>query len=375
MPDKKRVFTDLLSTFGRQNISQVSVFFCLKYLNEISDDDRIDVLKKVFEAAIAAKNEAVAREALEAIWVAYSWKEQNAMDVRGDRLYGKVHERAEAEFHPYLRNIFWKLPDGEEKRNPVFADLKLRILEFVSVAWKAEPTEESKEAFRFLCAAFDGVAKLGTSENPRANYSQEFRFVTEKEKKGILDFVRRCTDFTFDAKRAPFWLELEWVPEKFKEILVLARARNGGIALALGDIRNAGLLAGFNTLKVERSEAACEAIRVEGAVIATLDSWAQELIKEMKTPWSSKDKEIGQSEYVRAKLSVKEINSQKKIVRIGVKLYKGDSKELCQDVIGRARRHVSKFVALYSCNVVLSVESEEFPELNQEINRNLIPSV
>jgi len=353
MPDKERVFTDHLSRFGCQNISQAAVFFCRNHLNEISDDERIAVLKKVIDAAVAAKNEAVAREALEAIQVAYSWKEQNAANET-DRLYGKALERALTKFQSYIQDIFWKLPDAEEKRNPIFADLKLRILEFVSFAWEAEPTEDSKNAFRFLCSAFPVL---------------KFR---EKE---VLELVRNRTGFGFDIKHIPFWLGFKDAPGKLKEILVLARARNGGVALALEDIRNSSLLAGFHALSGERSEAACEDMRVTGACIATMDAWGNSLIERMKKPWTAIDKEIGQSEYVRANLWVKGINLEKRAIVIGVKLYKGDSKELCQDVIGRARRHAFKFAKEHGRNIVLWIESDEFPELNQEISSLSVLSV
>jgi hypothetical protein len=154
---------------------------------------------------------------------------------------------------PFLRHLirlYWVLPDCNyeptlsgsdrhpyQKRVPTMLGSKAYIIATAAAKWTAERTKESIAAFRFLVDAYDG-RQPGAPQDER-------RYVSPEEHRCIdVEAIRTTAEwFTADALSA--WLEQEQncLPRDIGDTLAKARARKGGFALALRDIRYARFLA------------------------------------------------------------------------------------------------------------------------------------
>lgn len=173
-------------------------------------------------------------------------------------------------FNVFLEDFYWKLPVHQLVRGasePAFVKTRLHICRLLIREWGATPNAETAHAFRRLIA-------MGWSESERqlrragesdVEVQARGRRVSDEERKGILEIIRNHMEGfgSWEERKAgpdtlfDPWLRQSHVPEDIQKLLVIARAKMGGAALAQRDIRNGGILDGIpcDGLELLRTEA------------------------------------------------------------------------------------------------------------------------
>lgn len=270
-----------------------------------------------------------------------------------DHHLGNAYNRAMRKFGNHIRELFLKLPDkrqtgteyGDSARGYVprysrtLPKTKNLMLQHISNDWIAEPTEESKAAFRFLLAAVE----LEGNRSPHAASSGK-RMVFQEETAELFQLVREHLEHkVFKPEHLEVWLQEKNVPWQIQNMFLVARVRAGGTELFGRDLRNKKLLEEFDPDK--RSEAAIDLLGQRSAEIAALDAAVQELLKRMRPEgnwWDPKMDKIGESEYVSCqKIAVDYVNIS--TVSISVQLKDNCSEALGRDIFGRVRRHIQEW--------------------------------
>lgn len=158
----------------------------------------------------------------------------------------------------YLMGFYLKTPDhqpterpvsggGYEKfRSHVLVRSKQWILGECAKQWRGHmiPAEEASiEIFRFLCDVVDAHAH---SHRQYFGDDKTTRYVSDEEKETVLRAMRPHLNSAADMKEVAnieWWLETQkGVPDEVRMMLVKARAKAGGIELALADMERRELL-------------------------------------------------------------------------------------------------------------------------------------
>lgn len=312
----------------------------------LSPGEQINKLKEVFSLAIQSRNDESALAALKALEkVHHAEAMGGSFMVNGQMLSSWVKE------------VYWLLPDAEKvgtkyndfhgRHDDVFGatliKTKMYIISRIIFEWQPEEfTKSSINAFRFLIAAFEPRPKeRGRIEGESAHEEKaRGRKVFIEEKEGILQMIRKHLMWQRDPECLNFWIKQPAVPKDIQNILIVARARNGGIFLAERDIRYGEILRSLNPDK--RSPAALELHEQICSKIAALDAEVEKLKISMEKYDTYKTDVIGASETVIGDIKIS-YSSLSGIV-ITVILPKDCSYELGRDIFGRARRHMGKWV-------------------------------
>ena len=234
----------------------------------------------------------------------------------------RAKDLAEEKFRERIKVYYRALPKPK-KDIDLLVDSKLWIIKEVSNQWGREVTLQNSAAFHFLCEAYD-----------LSCFSEE--------KQGILQVIHERTGAWFQPEYLEGWLKEPNVPDEIRQRLVAALARNGGPKLADHYIRCADFLKTFKL--EERSPVALKAVEEFLTTCAEFERKTIEFMKSMQAGWGLNGEKIGQSEYVLGKISF-EFDKSLSWLKFKVELPADCSKELGQDVFGRARRHIKRWTA------------------------------
>ena len=206
--DFSKLFTDFIFA-GGVGVKNVQLIECLKYL---------------FSLAIKAAKDDLALAILKKLHGTYHAAEEDIENKKEYRHLGNASRGADDKFFTFITLIYFEIPnykkrgfDGHDK--PVMQGTKFQILEYASQQWVQEMTDESYVSFRFLIKAFES-----------------------QEKKEILDKILRprVEKWFTNVELIERWLmdRREPIPYEVQQLLVMARAKNGGPNLAKRDIAN-----------------------------------------------------------------------------------------------------------------------------------------
>ncbi len=330
--------------------------FTDQILTGFPPDQRIAEIEKVLDVVACARNDKVAVFLLELLEKAYQAKIEADLEATEEKWKHKreIRERNWASSQEYLKKLYWTLPDQKQvdtrydniscKHVPVWGaalvETKLWILKNLIIEWRSSVSiPGSLEAFRFLIAVFQPLHKEYRKREGESDYEMQARGrqVYEEEQKGILNLIRQHTNSSFKSDDLEEWISQPYVPEEIKQVLVIARARNGGIDLAVRDIRNSKLLESFQPDK--RSEAAIALFKEYVCKIASFDLVVEELLKAMQpNNWDFGSDKIGESDYVAGTITTEYPDLGELIVQVELK--SDCAEELGRDIFGRARRHI-----------------------------------
>ncbi len=322
---------------------------------EMTDEERIEKLKRFFWLMSKHSNDKAAAEFLTFLEEAYRIKEENiAEGPGGNKHLGNAHDRANRKFRDYLMEIYWQLSNvkraatgqhpKEDELRPTMLKTKYWILEQIANDWRPKRNagsitekEAGKKAFEFLVKVYNGITESNNSKN-KFRTSYQLRLVSKKEKGKIIELIRSC-DSNFKPEELEEWMQDPNLPYDIEKTLAIARTRNGGPKLWQRDIQNAEILKLFSL--DERTPTAIELYKKFGQEIANLDNEVKTLIAKMqKNGWAEQD-EIGASEYVTGIIKFELINLT--AVIISVQLENGCPKELGDDIYERANRHIDEW--------------------------------
>lgn len=165
-----------------------------------------------------------------------------------ERAEREIRDQFEALFRQFAGRLRFK---SKSLDCPILPNTKNYIFRELIPEWELtpeEPSKESKYAFRRMIA-MGWPQREEVAPNPsefEVELNARGRFVHEKERElyiaSIREHLQRCCGRLqaedADAIFAP-WLTQESVPDEILKLLVMARAKLGGPALALRDIENA----------------------------------------------------------------------------------------------------------------------------------------
>ena len=190
----------------------------------VSNVQLIEYLKCLFSLAIKAVNDGLALAILEKLHRTYHAAEEDIENKKGRQHMGEARRRADNKFFALITSIYFEIPNYKKRGfdghdNPVMQKTRFQMLEYASQQWEQVVSRESYAAFRFLVKAFES-----------------------QEKKEILDKILRPRVENW-FKKVEFieqwFLHMpEPVPYEIQQLLVMARAKNGGPELAKRDIDN-----------------------------------------------------------------------------------------------------------------------------------------
>lgn len=185
-------------------------------------------LKYLFEIAIKQLVDDLALDVLKKIQIAYHiiFIEEEAERKKEQQHFGDSTKRADDKFFRFIISIYStiickKKGSGyNDITKSVMQKTRFWMLECASQQWTQEMTDKSYLAFRFLIGVFESQERteiLDKILRPRVeNWFKDVKFI----EKWILDGNR------------------ESIPYEIQQLLVMARAKNGGPELAKKDIAN-----------------------------------------------------------------------------------------------------------------------------------------
>ncbi len=187
------------------------------------------------------------------------------------------------QFVRFLMKSYFFLPDDNFKESlDTSADragvnvMKKMILEAAIPYWRVSPDEESIEVFRFFIAAHSPLALQFHRAEWESDYEEWARGkMVSKEEKDKIEALMREHIKNWRVKDLNFWIPQRFIPEEIRNILIIARARTGGIDLAWEDIDNAKFLESFDLRK--QSDAAKDLAARKLKEIAEWDKEVQRL--------------------------------------------------------------------------------------------------
>jgi len=387
--DTEKRLEEFFKNFRRYNdepedFQRLAVNHLLKeILLETKDDQkRISKVKILFSKAYQTHQDEAGLYLLKLIEKAYELKEKNiAEGPGGNKHLGNAHYRATRQFRDYLMEIYWQLPDmkraatdqypGDDELRPIMLQTKFWILEQIANDWRAKRNagsviekKASKRAFKFLIEVYNGIIQPNDSKN-KSKINSECRFVPKKEKEGIIELIRSC-DNNLKPEELEEWMQYPCLPPEIEKTLAIARTRNGGPELWRKDIQNAKILKPF--FPDERTPTAMKLYKRFCQEIATLDNEAKALIVKMQESGLAERYEIGASEYVAGTVKF-ELTDLTAII-ISVQLENDCSKELGDDIHGRARRHIE--IWEYSKEKEIEVELKTYTDEENSDPRSFI---
>lgn len=235
-------------------------------LTGLTHEERIRRVEELFLSTAKAHNNKAACEWLIILEKAYT---------------DELEERASKQlilftFRERLRQLYWELPDRvvldpiRRLDSPTLLGTKLAIIKTVICDWKPELNEQSFGVYRFLMSAYHQLQDIYERQGgalDRGPYSRS-RVAFPEEKKQIAQAIREHTTH-FQSKHLEQWLKQPYMSDEIKLILIIARARNGGIELVERDMRNAEILAHFEP--EQRSPKAIEFFKQLGKKVASLE--------------------------------------------------------------------------------------------------------
>ena len=193
----------------------------------IPNHELLEYLKYLFDITAKKLKDNLALATLNKIRSTYYIIEEEAEGKKEwqQKHLGNALKRANENFFEFIVSAYptiaWKKPDrlSENKFETVMQKTRFQILEYVSQQWVQEMTDESYVSFRFLIKAFES-----------------------QEKKEILDKILRprVEKWFTNVELIERWLmdRREPIPYEVQQLLVMARAKNGGPNLAKRDIAN-----------------------------------------------------------------------------------------------------------------------------------------
>jgi hypothetical protein len=234
--------------------------------------------------------------------------------------YQYSHEReraaesaADARYRAYIADLFWQLPDSRQEQTYVrdqdgsryedglqrvqtLVTTKARIFRELLGEWSYQATEKSVHAFRRaiamgwpLSAQFKQLFAGESDSELRARG----RFVGQDEQKQYSTAVRehlgRFDSYEVkkhgaDAVFAP-WLAQQRVPEDIEKMLVVARAKMGGIEMARRDVRYASVLDGLPESGIDLLRVAADEMRARYADAQSVVKEVVETIRKRNPYW------------------------------------------------------------------------------------------
>jgi len=324
-------------------------------LFETKDDQkRISKIKILFSKAYQNHEDESSLYLLKFIEKAYELKERNIAEAhKGNKHLGDVVYRAIRQFRDYLMKTYWQLPDMksivtglhsiDDELHPTMLETKFWILKEIANDWRPKRNadsviekEASERAFKFLVEAYNGIQSNNSKNKSRTNHQQ--RFVSVKERKKIIELIKKY-DSNFGQKELEELIQDPSLPFNIEKTLAIARTRNDGPESWRRDIQNAEILKSFSPNK--RTPTSIKLQKKLGRENATLDDEVKALIVKMQESGLAERHEIGASEYVVGAIEFEIIDLT--TVIISVQSESGCSKELSDDVHGRARRHIQKW--------------------------------
>ena len=245
----------------------------------------------------------------------------------------------------WVKEVYWLLPDAkkvghDDAFGATLVKTKMFIISKVIFEWQPEEfTESSINAFRFLIAAFNPNPKeWGKIEGESAyEIMARGRRVYKEEKEGILQMIREHLKWRRNPECLNEWIKQPAVPEDIQNIIIVARARNGSVKLAVRDIRYSEILEPLDPDR--RSSVALELHKQICSEITALDAEVDQLVatmKKYKEPYLD-----GTSETVPGEISINYPDMSS--VEIKIELDKNCEEKFGRDVFNRARRHVEKW--------------------------------
>lgn len=191
----------------------------------ISNVQLIEYLKYLLSLAIKASDD-LALAILEKLRRTYHAAEEDIENKKERYHMGNASRRANSEFCAFIYSMYFNIPNCRKGSGyndipkPIMQKTRFQILEYASQQWTQEMTDESYAAFRFLIEAFESQEKneiLNKILRPRVEKS-----FTKVE--SIEQWLSLC--------------EKDPIPFEIQQLLVMARAKNGGPELAKHDIAN-----------------------------------------------------------------------------------------------------------------------------------------
>ena len=231
---KDRLLSNLL---GKMETGEISSFpelftnFVFAGGSTIPNYELLEYLKYLFEITTKKLKDELALVVLRKILTTYHIIEEEAerKKERQQQRFGNAAERADDIFfefitHVYPTIIFKKRGSGyDDIAKSVMQKTRFQILEYVSHQWEQEMTDKSYAAFRFLIKAIKALES--------------------QEQKEILDKILRprVERWLKNVELIEKWImasERKYIPYEIQQLLVMARAKNGGPELAKKDIAN-----------------------------------------------------------------------------------------------------------------------------------------
>ncbi|MFH1393245.1 MAG: hypothetical protein ABIG73_02620, partial [Patescibacteria group bacterium] len=188
---------------------------------KISNPELLEYFKYLFEMTIEANRDDLAFNLLNKINATYHGIEEEVEKKKERPHFGDASKKANDKFFEFITSIYptiaCKKSCGRNEFAPVMQETRFQMLEYAAQRWEQSVCRESYAAFRFLIEAFE-----------------------TQEKREILDRILRPRvekSFT-KVESIEQWLSLcekDPIPFEIQQLLVMARAKNGGPELAKHD--------------------------------------------------------------------------------------------------------------------------------------------
>lgn len=329
-------------------------------LKNLPFPEKLAAIESALLAAAMGHNDDVTLEMVELLSTAYHKEEWEIM-LREKKTSADYY-RGEQRFREHIRRLYWQLPDGRTSlhkgyKQATLFKTKLRIFGEIIKEW-GTPRESSVRAFRFLIAAYNPLPEGELRHEGESDDEMQARgrWVFHEEQAATLQLIREHTGRDWRPKDLEFWLQQPYVPEGIQRLLILARARNGGMALVERDLWFAKLLEPLDPEKRSPGALAlhdkfCVQLAViEGSVAELLTSMNMKGDPKWYENWKAKD-EVGGSEYVCTEKVQVEYPDLVTVV-ITVPLEPNCSAVLGTDIFARARSHIERWREKYPTTTV-----------------------
>jgi len=359
---------------GASSLSGFERIIADLFLSAATPSERVKKVEEAFLFAVKTFNEEAAIKLLELLEEPYNsmketdWKEW-------------TWEKIRAAFSDRLRELYWELPDArqdgtryselERKDIPVYESAlvktKLWIVKEVFRDWSREINFKSWKAFRFLVAAYEPDSK----EHPKRKDESEDetrargRRVSKEEQEGILKIVRENIGDYFKPENLTSWLQQPCIPFAIQKVLILARARNGGMDLIKRELRNNELVEMLlQPLKPETCSKAAlilakTLLAKTLADIAELDQKVATLLPRISYVWTTPRTDGGQDGH---STKIGANYPDLKSVALRITLDESASGKMVREIFEEARDKIKKWEKEHNLKAALRVRREN-PEL------------
>ncbi|MEK7187418.1 MAG: hypothetical protein AAB691_01060 [Patescibacteria group bacterium] len=327
-------------------------FLAVHWFRSATHEERIHAVQVALEEAGQKNEDKVGIELFALLENMVDLQEELAEAAKPTgRHYGEAAERAKQIIRSYVADLYWKLPNlrfsGYSSRQDPAATMvetKMALLKRIIGAWLPQGTKESREAFGFIIAVCYPLPtnQFRPSGESVAETKARGRMVFPEEREKIFALIRDHISF-WKADQLDPWILEPRLPADIQKILIITRARNGGMELVRRELEQARILQPLDSSG--RSPAVFAFLERFFPELRNFDARLAQLREQMRPAkhWSSdKDREIGGSEMVLGEITVEISSLQSALIR--VTLEKDCSRELGMDIAGRVRRHVRAWV-------------------------------